>query len=890
MHNALSKYAKKAFVIGFCAVVARGAAQAQEARSSGGGGGGGLDDVKFIQGLRERGMKDLLLYHLEKNPPKDPVVKMEIVIEQHKLRVEDEQLGAEERAAAVDDVLGAYRALLKAALVTDPHLPIWKTDFVEYIVRVALPMRHMNAAEFVEFGVPTSEQRAAFDRLIGEAVKAMGEASDELFYFEGELPRRDDFETAYENTGFWNRLRDEYGKLKLPFYKAWVNRLGRLMNQPRGNVSEAIALLRVTLNGDIATSAIAELRCLQGRAMIGANQLPGAINVLDQVIGDKEADALIVFTAQLAKVQALGLQKKQAAALVAWEKVRTGETAKSNPLLLTLAYDGKFRLTEDHAVFTELLSDPAAANWKGDIEQFVNGRLAGESAMASTEAKGAPAMVVLANVDALTNAAGAEVDVEVKKQKLSEALGLIKTLLARKDIDGAVRAQALFKRGVAEYHNGKQFNAAQAWVDLAARFPAEPVAAGAMTNGFIISNAVYKENKTNAEAAALFDQALVALLTKYPKLEFPGGGTALLHWHTRGTFLRESERWAEAVKAFGSVSDDHPLKVDADYQNLICEYELWLDAPAAQKKSRARQVVDAAKQATAGLKGAASGASAERAADLSYQTGDALLRQCEAMTGSLGQATGAMNLLKNFDNAYRVFPDLIQSKRSMLVGMYVATGNPDKARDEIAAFVKEFPNDGGPMIKGVLDAINRQVAEAKALDQEWKDRAEVAVELSAYLLDWAKTQPQYQGAANAGKLAAFGLIRGDQLLVAEDYDAAVGVFKPLIEAPGGDRNLDVVLGMMNASFGQGDAAMALTLGNQILRDAPNADDSRVWRAWVVRLLIKDGDYEAASGPEQADVSRLIYTSILKLELGDENLGGSPSREELGRLRVKHLPR
>ncbi|MHC4996080.1 MAG: hypothetical protein ACYTGQ_13625, partial [Planctomycetota bacterium] len=411
---------------------------------------------------------------------------------------------------------------------------------------------------------------------------------------------------------------------------------------------------------------------------------------------------------------------------------------------------------------------------------------------------------------------------------------------------------------------------------------------------FIIAHAFYKEKGDNKQAIDLFDKALVTLLNKYPQLELPGVGPARLHWHTRGTFLRERGRWGQAVQAFSNVAEDHPLRVDADYQNLICEYEIWLDAAAAQKKARARRVVEAAKKVEEGLRSMASGASAERSDDLLYQTGDALLRRCEAMTGSLGQARQAMNLLNGFDQVYGRFPDLIRSKRTMLVGMYVATGAPDKASDEIAAFVKEFPSDGGPMIKGVLDAINRQVAEAKALDQPWQDRAEVAVEMSAYLLDWAKTQPQYQGAANAGKLAAFGLIRGNQLLVAERYDEAVGVFGPLIQEPGGDRNLDVVSGMMNASFGQGDNATALTLSNQILNDAPDPNDPRVWRAWVVRLSVKDADYEAAEASsdstQMGELQRLIYTTILKLKLQDENLGGSPSREDLSRLEVKHLPR
>ena len=184
-----------------------------------------LDDARFIKGLADRNMPDLLLHFLESADIKDPVMLAEIKISQAKLVFGNPNLNEQQQAEGPIVVIDGYRKLIKDNPTHYKRLQ-WKVELAEYILLTVLPLRYRQADSFYEFGVAGGEQKEQYETLVAEMVAMLKTAREDWFILQGDLPRRADFEFKFVNTGEWRRIRDEIAKLKLPFYSAWMGYYG----------------------------------------------------------------------------------------------------------------------------------------------------------------------------------------------------------------------------------------------------------------------------------------------------------------------------------------------------------------------------------------------------------------------------------------------------------------------------------------------------------------------------------------------------------------------------------------------------------------------------------------------------------------------------------------
>lgn len=869
-----------------------------------------LDDARFIQGLRERHMKELLLYYLDKNPPSDPVQLAEIKIEQQMLRVEDDKAAPQVRAAAVDDVLNAYRELLKVAPFSHHKQPIWKTDMAKFILETALPFKYVNAAEFVEFGEPTKAQRKAFDDLAAEAGDIMDEAGDDLFRLMGDLPRRRNFVNDFDNTGFWAMLRDEVAGLSVPFYKSWAFYESSMVSKPKDAQRRLAAareeLTRLLAGGKLSPAGKVQAESLLGRVLIKLNAADKALEHLDVAIKDAPKDSMIQLTAELAKTEALHQLKKDSDAINLVHELETKVPASQSPVLLILTYDREFAISGDQSVYPRLFNSSEAAQWKPTIEKYVNDRIVERSAATPKDPSKLASMApleVLANADAMTAQAndlkakaGEATDKEEAKKlrgqandiykKVEEAL---KDFLARDDktIDDTMRAQALFKQGVAFYQHGMLFDAATALVELVEKYPKDPQAAQAAEYAVLLAQEVYSQHKDNDKAIAVYDKALKGLLTN-----FPDSPKAPTMWYTRGVFLREQKRYDEAVEAYEKVPQNQEFYISAAYESLYCRVVLWREMPAGNERTAASDVIiNKANDALRLFDTIIPKTRGDRAKTLLHNQGDTLLLQAEVMAAA-GQAAKAFTALTDFDVKYAQFPDLVTSKRQMAISILVQLGRVAEARNEIEKYINVHPDEGGPMIKSVLDRINEMTRQARLRNapDEAKKLAETGMDLGQFLLDWAKRQPQYANDPKA--MSAFNLILVDQLLNAEKFDEALKIYDDLYQKTGGDSNIDVLYGRGRALFHLEKYDDAKAMLSKILTLAPDKSSPIVWDCWVMYLTIMDKDREALAKTDEkaaGETQRKIFTSILKLERFDKELGGGRYKEALKRLELRNQP-
>ena len=155
------------------------------------------------------------------------------------------QASAEARTAAWDAYVGALRSLIEEpASQGHPLRPVARVDLAETWLVDRLQRQERLADGFVEFGVPTAAQRAAFDAVVPEAVAQLAEAEGELRDLQAQVGRDAALRQALEVTGGEAVVFGIYRDQKLPWYAASAGYLSTWVTGAEGRAAEAEAVLR----------------------------------------------------------------------------------------------------------------------------------------------------------------------------------------------------------------------------------------------------------------------------------------------------------------------------------------------------------------------------------------------------------------------------------------------------------------------------------------------------------------------------------------------------------------------------------------------------------------------------------------------------------------------
>ncbi|MBI1373969.1 MAG: tetratricopeptide repeat protein [Phycisphaera sp.] len=977
-----------------------------------------LDDAEFIRGLKNRGMKELIVYYIEKNPPKDPIERLEVLIEQKKLILDDDGETPEKRRAAGMEVIDLYRQIIKQAPAVHWKQIVWKVEYVTYLFEVVMPRLELNAAEFVEFGVPTKEQRDAFNEYAEDAYNMMESAGDQWFMMPLLLPKKPNFEEDFVNNGRWRMLKDDFGAIRLPFYRSWARYYFSMTpkGQARGGkmteeLEEAVRFLDAVGRQEIAPSVVTKLRSVQGRIQLALGDHVAADQALKKALGaiangTSQMDVLIVKLAMVQTIAAPGLakaeapkaapkkddkaapkkddkaapkkddkagdkkaddkkpaakdagkkapdgkpgaagkpadakaddkkdddkkdDKKKAAppakkllspeviqAVAALQAIKRDPLVKNSPMLLVLAYDLQFRLTDDYDAYVDLFNDPVLANNPGlraAVENHVYARLAD---IKVDDLATVPPLVVMAHVEhnmlnpgmELHNQAMEEKSESKKKdliaqtqKKLAPAIKELTRLLERDTLSEGMRGKALFKLGIAYFNAWDFYHAGETLLEIADKHPNDPNAQLSMQNAIALIMQVYKENTDKQYVKDKVEEALKVLLEKYPQLP-----EAKTHQYTWAAMLRQEKDYDKAIEAYKKIGPSHQFYADSQYEMLICQHALWLAEPAdSDNKSKlAGNLLPQADQAMKVIKDAMQNAPADRKSKLQHMLGDTMLIKAEGLGEGLNQIALARALVKDFDAEFSEFRDLINAKRRLSINLHIRAGDVDKALDEIRKFIAQFPNEGGPLIRGVLESINRMAADKEVLPgqkSEAQKLYDIGVEIAQMLLDWAKRQEQFKSPA---ALLPFQMIVADQFIAAKKYEDAMKLLEELFKT--NPKNMDIMFGLAKAYFAQGiyeakDPANPLSgvlpICNKIINNVqPDPKSGKYpetyWEVWSLRLQSVDKQLEQMK-TDSANVQKAkdrgvaeIYMMVRKLELADQKLGNGAAAPILTRLKIK----
>jgi hypothetical protein len=191
-------------------------------------------DDQFIQGLRERGMSDLLGRFVEADPPQDPIAKLALDVALKEFVADDQlerarladQAGEGEQANALfeasrrsfEEVLAAQEKLITEHQ-DDERLPLWQTDYAEMLLFRYLPRYYQNVNWVYEFGLPSDEQRAAYEEAMVKAFKALDDATQRLETLANRAGQDAELRPKLESMGIWFRLQD-FRQINTPYWYA----------------------------------------------------------------------------------------------------------------------------------------------------------------------------------------------------------------------------------------------------------------------------------------------------------------------------------------------------------------------------------------------------------------------------------------------------------------------------------------------------------------------------------------------------------------------------------------------------------------------------------------------------------------------------------------------
>ncbi|MFK7790935.1 MAG: hypothetical protein AB8C95_15765, partial [Phycisphaeraceae bacterium] len=191
-------------------------------------------DDQYIDGLREQGMSDLLQRFSETDPPTDPIARLALDVSLKEFVASDLLARATLASQAQDfgqanqlfidsretfkELLAAQRKLI-ADHPDDERLPIWQTDFAEMLIDRYLPRYYQNVLWHYEFGLPSDEQKEAYESAMVEALAVTLDAANRLSQLPNRVGGNVDLRGQLEEMQIWFKLQD-YTSINNPYWLA----------------------------------------------------------------------------------------------------------------------------------------------------------------------------------------------------------------------------------------------------------------------------------------------------------------------------------------------------------------------------------------------------------------------------------------------------------------------------------------------------------------------------------------------------------------------------------------------------------------------------------------------------------------------------------------------
>ena len=883
-----------------------------------------LDQSKLIDALAERGMDELLLHLAETGKFDDPATPRLIEVGQRTIALRDPALTPAERFEAFEGARSALRELIdNPEMAGHPLRPVWRTDLAQMLLVTYLEGLQGLAPSFYEFGVPSRDQRAAFERSVPAALSMMLQAETEFRDLDSRLSRNTAMRDALENSLAYYRIFDEYRDQKsawffanaayfaslLPDDNPYFVSLGAIPGQAKTPAAERNRLRKLAqqelgpfLRGEVGNASLRpRVQSLAGRIEIAlgnparadAEYLVPATEAAEwhadrlgaeiaRAVAAADAGRLDAAAARLADLATKSaVRQRLDFGLVVTDARHRLAVRKANTLP---GAERDAALRDAYAVYFELMDDPALGERGPAVRNLVFDRWAAslDDDASPEEIAALPPTVRMAVAD-ISRRRGMLLQRQNKKidgeAKLRRAVVAGRTLTDRAAVGDGVWANGLYNLAYAQYalDPGKLSSLLEV-VELATRVaeetPDQPVATASIDLATRIAEALHRQHAAQPGVDAAFRRAMAALYESgHYATTKPADDRRVYYayavFQSPGDYERAASLYAEQLRT-------HPNYLEAQAQRLVC-LTAWFKgtAPGPARDAIAAELLDAARQ----IEPAAQSAQRQPVSD--YQADSAARALAYAQLGRAevlaqrGDLEGALAAIDSMERDFADRPALVQRGLERRLLLLVEADALGRAQEAAGLMMGRFPDAAAGVIDNVLTDMERQIEALGDDDPAAARQADAAAAMAKLLADWAQGQ-----GFDAPQMLPYRLVVLRSLRIAKRGDEALAYLRDT----GLDRefanNVDVLFEKALALKTKGDDASlraAAPLLNRILGGLTEPYPDLYWQAWVARL-----DINLKLGEGVGDVPR----RIAQLRQRFPGLGGAETARKLRELEAE----
>ena len=742
-----------------------------------------LEKGTLIEGLRTYGLSDLLQHLVDTElDASEQDVALQITANLKLIEYDELQANAtdsqydeatqeqfrQQAITAFNEAIAVYRRLIEE-FYDHAERPIWQTQLAQNLIETYLRSTMKNAPDFYDFGVPTREQKAAFESAVGESLRELEDANQRFSILQSSLAKLPDHEEVRINTGLWDRMIRQYYQVRTqymlgvtryyasllpdehPYFRSTAagERDSRVVSRERSIDAERKRLRESAVDGmtQLLTTAEADYPNLPPRihAYLGLVETslaryPEAEQQFTAATKESAGD-FVEFMARIGEAFLVDAQGDQAAATQKLLDLAEHDQARQHLLMRLLLVDARHRILRQHALeapaeerpallsasygpyqqlFDSMRADPIAEPLKLYVyRRWMDGL--GDGADLSDE----PGVVVSAVGEMLrvegqnTNAAAqsaeegsaekatlrAEAD-----QQLDRAVAVNSALAKREDVTPAVRAAAMRNYG----HS------------LALRWWAYgDLAKVAEAAGVLIAGAQnYPEQAVSREAIdmgslvahVLYEQQPGDLMFRESYIKamdvllanFPNSPAAARErFFYAERILSPSGRYDESVSVLSALTPDDDSFIGSRRELLYAMLARYQAADDdAARANLASQLESQIENTLQAI--ANTPRNADNASILANVEGHTLLVRADLLAAK-GDLQDAVDVLAVLESQFVNELEILRLGVGKRIVYLARMDEQDRVRDEAQSMMARFPDDAAYVINVVLNDIDDEV-------------------------------------------------------------------------------------------------------------------------------------------------------------------------------------
>ncbi|MEE8156059.1 MAG: hypothetical protein V3T53_13990, partial [Phycisphaerales bacterium] len=737
-----------------------------------------LDEQRFLRGLSELRLAEVLEQYIASHPPGDRIEAAQFQITAQRILVNEPQRSVTQRLADAERVL-EIRAELIRAYPGDLRRPGWLADQAADLLFVVLPLDASGLTRL--FGLPSPSQHAQAQRVARQINELMAEAELDIERVILQIESTTDYAKSIPAQMKRRRLSDEERDRRIPFFRGIGAFLHAEFNDHdtdrRRQLYALAADLLVPLAERLEGVTIRIAQLYGGLALARLGKFEAADALFGPIVADSNIDPSTRFAANMGKVVNQIVHEGPPAGLEALDQLQQHYASGHDLFFRILIADQQFllrrtlamngpqpqreqRLAEAFTSYTDLLDRDLGVS-RATVRAIVFARLT-LAASGDVPLNRLPALVSVARAQHL---AGDE-------KTRSQGIELFEEVLTRADLTNAQRATAGFGLARALLADDQRLLAVRTFTQLAREQATAREAERAIELAATVAADLYQRSPSDVEVRAVLGDAVSLLLERYENLK------SIDRWrYTAGRLALTDQRFDSALAHFGTVTPDAEQWLDAQFMRIVV-LRTWARGQTnpVDRTDRYRQLLAMIERVQPMLnRGATSAGNASRTETLRYYEVSLRVYEAEAWL-ALDEPPRATVVLAGIEDDPAMDGPLLAQALLVRIDALYAAGRSAEVPQELDRLLQVSPDDAGMVLAAMLKARQSRVTEL--LDVSRNEQA--ADRAQRELLPLAEAIGRWLKSRGDSDETAVRLRAADGYRLSQQYEDALRLYDELL--------------------------------------------------------------------------------------------------------------